>query len=256
MAGTSAISRWPPALLSTIRAGASPAARGMETAVDCPPARSFRTAKPPPSQSRPAGWSPLRGSRQAPRCRRPRRRSAHRASSNGWSRELCKRAQFCHYGWRTQDRYKRISPQTGPSPLRRWRALLSLEESSFDFSLFRPFTRYLAPLSRSRSAVVELMSWIHSHNGRTVSPKESICTYMACSYSHIKGHTDDRPRYPTLPANRSDIIHPRTHRASQLSRVSSQVSFAVHPTAVIPRLTHSSGIQYVGAEGIGVIKRR
>ncbi len=25
------------------------------------------------------------------------RRSPHRASSNGWSRELCKRAQFCHY---------------------------------------------------------------------------------------------------------------------------------------------------------------
>ena len=28
--------RWPPALLSTIRAGASPAARGMETPADCP----------------------------------------------------------------------------------------------------------------------------------------------------------------------------------------------------------------------------
>ena len=39
VAGASAISRWPPALLSTIRAGASSAARGMETAVDCPAAK-------------------------------------------------------------------------------------------------------------------------------------------------------------------------------------------------------------------------
>jgi hypothetical protein len=39
VAGASAISRWPPALLSSISAGASPAARGMETAVDCPAAK-------------------------------------------------------------------------------------------------------------------------------------------------------------------------------------------------------------------------
>lgn len=32
--------RWPPALLNTIRAGASPAAGGMETAADCPAANT------------------------------------------------------------------------------------------------------------------------------------------------------------------------------------------------------------------------
>jgi hypothetical protein len=58
------------------------------------PPRSFRTAKPPPSPSHPARWSPLRGSRQAPRCSRPRRRSAHRASSNGWSRSCAGALNF------------------------------------------------------------------------------------------------------------------------------------------------------------------
>ena len=32
--------RWPPALLSTTRAAVSPAARGMETAADCPTANT------------------------------------------------------------------------------------------------------------------------------------------------------------------------------------------------------------------------
>ena len=39
-AGGSAMCRWRPALLNTIRAGASPAARGMETAADCPAANT------------------------------------------------------------------------------------------------------------------------------------------------------------------------------------------------------------------------
>jgi len=37
-AGGSAICRWPPALVNTTRSGASPAARGMEIAADCPAA--------------------------------------------------------------------------------------------------------------------------------------------------------------------------------------------------------------------------
>ena len=37
-AGGSAICRWPPALVSTTRSGASPAARGMEIAAYCPSA--------------------------------------------------------------------------------------------------------------------------------------------------------------------------------------------------------------------------
>ena len=39
-AGGSAMCRWPPTFLNTIRAGASLAARGMETAADCPAANT------------------------------------------------------------------------------------------------------------------------------------------------------------------------------------------------------------------------
>jgi multidrug efflux pump subunit AcrA (membrane-fusion protein) len=39
-AGGSAICRWPPALVNTTRSGASPAARGMEIAADCPAANT------------------------------------------------------------------------------------------------------------------------------------------------------------------------------------------------------------------------
>jgi hypothetical protein len=164
-AGGSAMCRWSLALLSTIRAGASPGARGMETA---PPPAPSRTTQLPPFPSRLAGWSPQSGSHRA-------RRYVNQGAE--LIAELCPMAGHGSYLRRL---YRRHSGNR--------QCCCGARKVFMSFLAVWAFARCLAFIEViAQHAVVEPM-YRCTLQLKHSSADESIRTYIRCRYSQFKRH--------------------------------------------------------------------